>query len=315
MASGKPGLLLFTAIIERMCEPIAERFDVLRLWNESEPEAAIRERGRDVVAILTTGQDHRIDAALMDRLPNLRIIAAVGAGYAGVEVAAARTRGITVANAGDTHSGDVADHAMALTLAVTQRILPNDAWVRSGAWVAQGYPQPRRALSAERFGILGLGHIGHAIAHRLEPFGGEIGWWSPTARSVPWRRHASALALADWCTILIVAVRGDVLGLVDRKVIDAVGRDGCIVNIARGRVIDEDALIAALCEGRLGGAALDVFRDEPTPPERWASVPNVVLSPHAAGMTTEALERLRDTAVRNLKSVLDGGAVANEVFS
>jgi len=312
MTSGKPGLLLFTSNMDRMCAPIAERFDVLRLWSES--DAAIRERGADVVAILTSGQD-RIDAALMDRLPKLRLIVAVGAGYERVDIAAAKRRGITIANAGDTHSGDVADHAVALTLAVIQQVLPGDAWVRSGTWQAKGYPPVRRALSAERFGIVGLGRIGRAIAKRLAPFGAEIGWWGPTDRPAEWPRHESALALAAWCTTLIVAARGDAVALVDRQVIDAVGSDGYIINVARGQVIDEDALIAALRDGRLGGAGLDVFREEPAPPGRWASVPNVVLSPHVAGVTAGAMARLRDTAVRNLTTALEGGAVVNEIQS
>jgi hydroxypyruvate reductase len=312
MTSGKPGLLLFTSNMDRMCAPVAERFDVLRLWSEG--DAAIRERGADVVAILTSGQD-RIDAALLDRLPKLRLIVAVGAGYERVDIAAAKRRGVTVENAGDTHSGDVADHAVALTLAVIQQVLPGDTWVRSGTWEIKGYPPVRRALSAERFGILGLGRIGRAIANRLAPFGAEIGWWGPTDRPAGWPRHESALALAAWCTTLIVAVRGDAIALVDRQVIDAVGSDGYIINIARGQVIDEDALIAALRDGRLGGAGLDVFREEPAPPGRWANVPNVVLSPHVAGVTTVAMARLRDTAVRNLKTALEGGAVVNEILS
>lgn len=312
MASGKPGLLLFTSNMDRMCEPIAERFDVLRLWSEG--DVAIRERGADVVAVLTSGRD-RIEAALMDRLPKLRLIVAVGAGYEGVDVPAAKIRGITVANAGDTHSGDVADHAVALTLAVIHQVLPNDAWVRSGTWEIKGYPPARRALSAERFGILGLGRIGRAIANRLAPFGAEIGWWGPTDRPAGWPRHESALALAAWCTTLIVAARGDAMALVDRHVIEAVGRDGYIINVARGQVIDEEALIAALREGRLAGAGLDVFREEPAGPGRWANVPNVVLSPHVAGVTAEAMARLRDTAVRNLRTALEGGAVVNEILS
>jgi lactate dehydrogenase-like 2-hydroxyacid dehydrogenase len=312
VASGKPGLLLFTSNMDRMCEPIAQRFDILRLWSES--DLAIRERGAEVVAILTSGKD-RIDAALMDRLPKLRLIVAVGAGYEGVDVPAAKRRGIIVANAGDTHSGDVADHAVALTLALTQRLLPNDAWVRRGTWQTRGYPPNRRALSAERFGILGLGRIGRAIANRLAPFGAQIGWWGPTDRPAQWPRHESALALAAWCTTLVVAARGDAVALVDRHVIDAVGHEGYIINVARGQVIDEDALIAALRDGRLGGAGLDVFRDEPAAPGRWADVPNVVLSPHVAGVTVQAMARLRDTAVRNLKTALDGGAVVNEILS
>jgi hydroxypyruvate reductase len=309
---GKAGLLLFTSNMDRMCEPIADRFDVLRLWTEADPDLAVRERGGNIVAILTSGRD-RIDSYLMERLPKLRLIVAVGAGYEGVEVSAAKTRGITVANAGDTHSGDVADHAVALTLAVIQQIIPGNGWVRSGTWERCGYPPHRRALWAERFGILGLGRIGRAIASRLMPFGGDIAWWGPTARPAPWPRHDSALALAHWCTTLIVAARGDAVGIVDGGVIDAVGRDGYIINIARGQVVEEDALITALREGRLGGAGLDVFREEPTSPERWADFPNVILSPHVAGVTTEAMARLRDTAVRNLKTALDGGAVVSEV--
>jgi hydroxypyruvate reductase len=312
MASAKPGLLLFTSNMDRMCEPVAERFDVLRLWSEG--DAAIRERGASVVAILTAGKD-RIDATLMQRLPKLRLIVAVGAGYEGVDVRAARMREIIVANAGDTHSGDVADHAVALALAVIQRIPAGDAWVRSGTWETKGYPPNRRALSAERFGILGLGRIGSAIASRLAPFGAEIRWWGPNDRHTRWPRHDSALALAAWSTTLIVAARGDAVSLVDREVIEAVGRDGYIINIARGQVVDEDALIAALRDGRLGGAGLDVFREEPAPPARWASVPNVVLSPHVAGVTVEAMARLRDTAVRNLRTALEGGAVVNEILS
>jgi hydroxypyruvate reductase len=308
----KPGLLLFTSNMDRMCAPIAERFDVLRLWSEG--DAALRERGASVVAILTAGKD-RIDATLMERLPKLRLIVAVGAGYEGVDVGAARMREITVANAGDTHSGDVADHAVALALSVIQRIPAGDAWVRSGTWETKGYPPNRRALSAERFGILGLGRIGSAIANRLAPFGAEIRWWGPNDRHTRWPRHDSALALAAWCTTLIVAARGDAVALVDREVIEAVGCDGYIINIARGQVVDEDALIAALRDGRLGGAGLDVFREEPAAPARWAGVPNVVLSPHVAGVTVEAMARLRDTAVRNLRTALEGGAVVNEILS
>src|SRR5579862_4309524 len=206
MASAKPGLLLFTSNMDRMCEPVAERFDVLRVWSEG--DAAIRERGAGVVAILTAGKD-RIDATLMQRLPKLRLIVAVGAGYEGVDVRAARMREIIVANAGDTHSGDVADHAVALALSVIQRIPAGDAWVRSGTWETKGYPPNRRALSAERFGILGLGRIGSAIASRLAAFGAEIRWWGPNDRHTRWPRHDSALALAAWSTTLIVAARGD----------------------------------------------------------------------------------------------------------
>lgn len=313
--SCKPGLLMFYPYMEYMAGEAAARFDLVKMWEEPDFEAAITAKGASVAAILTTGQDHPIDAALIGRLPALKVIVAVGSGYAGVDVAAARARGVTVANAGDTHSGDVADHAIALAFALVQRLFPGDAYVRDGSWEAKGYPPHRRALSGERIGILGLGLIGQAVAERLVPFGCEIGWWGPNDKPVPWQRHDSPLALARWCTTLIVAARGDCLGLVDRAMIAALGTDGHIVNVSRGGVIDEDALIEALRAGQLAGAGLDVFRDEPTSAARWRDVPGTILTAHVAGQTAEAMARLRQAAALNLLTALDGGAVVNEIMA
>ena len=142
-----------------------------------------------------------------------------------------------------------------------------------------------------------------------------MAWWGPNDRAEPWPRLGSPRALAEWATTLIVAVRGDAGVVVDREVIDALGPKGLIVNVARGGVIDEDAMIAALREGRLAGAGLDVFQTEPTPPARWEGVPGTILSAHSAGLTIEAMARLRDAAVTNLKTALDGGPVLNELLA
>ena len=313
--SAKPGLLMFYPYMVHMAGEAAKRFELLKMWEDPDIDTVIAAKGGSVVAILTTGQDYPLDAALFGRLPKLKLIVAVGSGYAGVDVAAARARGVKVANAGDTHSGDVADHAIGLAFGLIQQLFPGDAYVRAGTWAEKGFPAHRRALSTERFGILGLGLIGKAIAERLVPFGCEIGWWGPNPKPVPWQRHDSPLALAQWCTTLIVAARGDSLGLVNRAVIDAVGPDGHIINISRGGVIDEDALIEALRAGRLGGAGLDVFREEPTSPARWRDVPNTILSAHMAGQTVEAMARLRHAAATNLLTALDGGAVINEIMA
>jgi lactate dehydrogenase-like 2-hydroxyacid dehydrogenase len=313
--SAKPGLLMFYPYMVHMAGEAAARFDLLKMWEEKDPESAISAKGASVVAILTTGQDYPINAALFDSLPALKLIVAVGSGYAGVDVAAARARGVMVANAGDTHSGDVADHAIGLAFGLVQQLMPGDAYVREGTWAEKGFPPHRRALSAQRFGILGMGLIGRAIAERLVPFGCEIGWWGPNPKAVDWQRHESPLALAKWCTVLMVAARGDCLGLVDRGMIDAIGADGYIVNVSRGGVIDEDALIEALRERRLAGAGLDVFREEPAPAARWRDVPGTILSAHMAGQTTEAMARLRSAAARNLLTALDGGAVVNEIMA
>lgn len=306
----KPLLLLSHASADRLLgDALTDRFDRLKLWEASDPDALLRARGGEVIAALTT----TLDAAMLDCLPKLKLIAVPGAGYEDIDVAAAKARGITVANAGDAHSADVADHAVALTLASIHRLPDMHAWVRDGAWERSGSPARRHALSAQRFGIVGLGNIGSAIAERLTPFGGEIAWWAPNNKPAAWPRRDSLRDLADWCTVLIVATRGDVEDLIDAATIAAVGSDGLLVNITRGGVLDEDALIAALRTATLGRAALDVFVDEPPPPARWQDVPNLILSPHVAGVSHESIERLRDAAVHNLLTVLDGGNVVNEV--
>ncbi len=306
----QPALLFCDQREEHLLDgALADRFDFIRLWEAQDPRATLEARGGEVIATLTT----HLDKSMLDRLPNLRLIAVPGAGYDGIDVAAARARGIKVANAGNTHSGDVADHAVALTLAAVHRLPEMHAWVRDGRWLHSGLPKRRRAMSAQRFGIVGLGNIGSAIAQRLALFGSEIAWWSPHDKSAAWPRRDSLIDLAHWCTALILATRGDAAGLIDAGTIAAVGPEGLIVNISRGTVIDEDALIAALRDGRLGYAALDVFAEEPASPERWRDVPNVILSPHVAGVSHESIAHLRGAAIRNLLTVLDGADVVNEV--
>ena len=306
----KPTLLLFTESAERMLDgALSDRFEFIRLWQADDQDALIAARGAEVTATLTL----RLDASLLDRLPNLRLIAVPGAGYEHVDVAAARARGVTVANAGDTHSADVADHAVALILASIHRLPEMHAWVKSGRWRSDPPPARRHAMSAQRFGLVGLGNIGTAVAERLAPFGGEIAWWSPRPRLAPWPRRENLLDLAYWCSVLIVVTRGDAAGLIDAGTIAAVGADGLIVNVSRGAVIEEAALIAALKEGRLGRAALDVFAEEPILPQRWRDVPNVIMTPHVGGVSEESTSRLREAAIRNLLSVIDGSTVVNEI--
>lgn len=199
-----------------------------------------------------------------------------------------------------------------MLLASIHRLPELHDWVLTGSWSGKGYPRFRTAMSGHRFGIVGLGNIGAAIAHRLDPFGGEIAWWGPREKDAPWSRRDSMHDLARWCSVLVVAARGDAVRQVDVDVIAAIGAKGLKVNISRGAVIDEEALISALKDGRLGAAALDVFEDEPTPPGR-KGVPNVLLSPHIAGASVESVGRLRDAAIRNLSTALDGGPVVNEV--
>jgi lactate dehydrogenase-like 2-hydroxyacid dehydrogenase len=308
----KPVLLFNAGFGERLLNgALADRFECISLLETANPQAVLAARGADVVAVLTT----QCDASLLASLPNLRLIVAPGAGYEGIDVAAARARGVRVANAGDTHSRDVADHAVALAIAAIHRLPEAQASVRGGGWLAGTATPVRHALSAQRFGIVGLGNIGLAIGRRLAPFGGEIAWWSRSRKDAAWPRRDSLMELAQWCTTLFVATRGDAAGLIDAQTIAAVGPEGLIVNISRGSVIDEEALIAALKEGRLGYAALDVFVEEPASPERWRGAPNVILTPHIGGVAYESIARLRKAAIRNLTSLLDGGPLVNEIIS
>jgi hydroxypyruvate reductase len=307
---GKPGLLLWSEGAQQLLgDALSDEFEIIRLWQAQDSDAVLRGRGKEIIATLTS----ELDSAVLDRLPNLRLVAVPGAGYEKIDVALLRARGIRIANAGDAHSSDVADHAVALAIASIQRLTEMHAWVLEGSWSRNGTPPRRHGMSAQRFGIVGLGNIGTAIAKRLVPFGAEIAWWSRQHRPAPWPRRDSLLDLARWCTTLIIATRGDALKLIDANIISAVGPDGLIVNIARGGVLDEEALIAALKQGQLGRAALDVFTQEPTPPERWREVPNVILSPHVAGVSHESIDRLRDAAILNIRSALHGGPVAHEV--
>jgi phosphoglycerate dehydrogenase-like enzyme len=188
--------------------------------------------------------------------------------------------------------------------------------VRSGEWGKVRRPQGR-SLTGRKLGVVGLGHIGVAAARRAEAFGLEVSWWGPNPKDAPWPRADSLLRLAGDSDILIVASRADAsnAGLISRDVIAALGPGGLLVNVARGSIVDENALIEALKSGALGAAALDVFVEEPTPPSRWADAPNVLLSPHDAGGTAETVPRMTALALENIRLHLAGEPLTAEVPS
>jgi lactate dehydrogenase-like 2-hydroxyacid dehydrogenase len=281
-------------------------------WGDPDPMAALPQAGADARVLLTYGDFHGNDQ-IFDALPNLALVHLLGAGYDGIDPGALRKRGILLANVGGLNSSFVADHVMALALAVNRRIPDADAWVRSGQWTRESFPK-MRSFSGQRAGIVGLGNIGQAVAQRLAGFGIPVSWWGPREKpGEPLPRAENLLALARDSDLLVVACVGgpETRRLIDAEVIGALGPKGVIVSVARGSVIDEDALIAALKGGRLGGAGLDVFAEEPTPPERWAGVPNVVLSPHHGALTAELLTLIPQVVSENIRRFLAGGQVAN----
>jgi len=238
-------------------------------------------------------------AEQMDMLPGLGIVANYGVGYDAIDVAAATERGIRVTNTPDVLTDDVADLAVAMLLAQVRDLVGAERFVRSGEWAEAGAYPLRRKASGARAGILGLGRIGREIADRLAAFKMEIHYHSRAEKPTPgWTYHADPVALAEGVDFLVVALVGgpETAGLVSKEVIEALGPQGVLVNISRGTCVDEGALLDALETGRLGGAALDVFLNEPDIDPRFRALSNVVLQPHqgsATHATRAAMARLQ----------------------
>ncbi len=290
-----------TGFLESFC-------NVYRLWEGPPMEAQA-----DIRAIVVAGE-FELDKALIERLPNLTHVACFTSGYDGIDVAWCRARGLIVTHAPGVNHEDVADHAIALILAARRRIVVGDRAVKDGTWKLDDRLMTP-STKGQKLGIVGLGGIGEAIARRAEPMRMAVSWWGPRDKDSPWPRAASLLALARDSDVLVVACRADETnrGLISREIIEAVGPQGLLVNVARGQLVDEDALIAALKDGRLGQAALDVYIDEPTDPARWADVPNTVLTPHTGGATTEAVQGMLMLLIQNLQAVLGGNAAVTPV--
>jgi lactate dehydrogenase-like 2-hydroxyacid dehydrogenase len=310
MPKSKPALLILQPHLGLLSPFLEPEFTVWRFW-EGPPIESV-----SVIEAMVVAGEVEVDKRLAESLPKLGLIACFTAGYDGVDLKWARTRGLKVSHSPGVNHEDVADHAMGLILAAWRRIAEGDRAVRAGAWkAAEKMLTP--SLGGHRLGVVGLGAIGEAVARRAEAFRLEVSWWGPREKpQAPWPRAESLLALAKASDILVIAARADeeTRGLISREVIEAVGPAGLLVNISRGQVVDEDALIEALKDGRLGMAALDVFQSEPTAAKRWAEVPNTVLTPHAAGATTGAVPRMMALTIENLRRFFAGEALVNPVL-
>ena len=268
-------------------------------------------------ALITIGANVT-DAALMEAMPKLKLICCFGSGHEGVDVAEAERRGIEVTNTVGANAATVADLAVALLLASIRKVVAADRITRAGKWRGDS-PAPLlflRGLTGRKIGIVGLGAIGMKIAKRLEGFETGIGYFGRNEKQgVPYRYFRSVLDLATWADTLILAHRADETNrhLVNAAVLDALGPEGHVVNISRGSAIDEDALIAALKNGTIAGAALDVFEDEPNPRTDLVTLPNIVVTPHLGGGTSEAIVAMGDTVIANLDAFFDGKPLPNPV--
>jgi lactate dehydrogenase-like 2-hydroxyacid dehydrogenase len=303
------------ALKPALADALVSAYDAAVLPDGDGRDAWLRAHGPQVEVVVTSGR-FGVDRALMDRLPALTAIVSFGVGYDVTDVPAARERGIVVSNTPDVLTDCVADTAVGLALDTMRQLSAADRFVRRGAWPTAGdYPLTRR-LSGSRVGILGLGRIGQAIAHRLGAFGCAISYHSRReVAGAPYPYAPSAVALAGVVDLLVVATSGGPASsrLVDREVLEALGPEGFLVNVARGSVVDEDALVDLLTSGGLGGAGLDVFAHEPHVPAALLDLDSVVLLPHLASGTVETRADMVRLTLDNVEAWLTRGELLTPV--
>jgi lactate dehydrogenase-like 2-hydroxyacid dehydrogenase len=280
-----------------------------------EPAEFLATHGSEIRAVVTSGRTG-VDAELMAALPNLGAVVNFGVGYDTTDMDAAAARGVVVSNTPDVLTDCVADTAVGLVIDVMRQFSAADRYVRAGRWPVDGNYPLTRQVSGKRIGIIGLGRIGTAIAQRLSGFGCVISYHNRRAiEGSPYTYVGTPVELARGVDVLIVAAAGGAgtQGLVSGEVIEALGADGYLVNIARGSVVDEEAMVDALVGGRLAGAGLDVFEDEPNVPEALLTMDNVVVLPHVASGTVETRAAMEHLTLRNLDSFLKTGQLVTPV--
>jgi lactate dehydrogenase-like 2-hydroxyacid dehydrogenase len=295
----KPVLLAITTLTDAHRAHIAQSFELVYAPEPAQAREAIAREGARVQAVLTIGSIG-LTAAQMDALPALALVCALGAGYENIDIAHARARGIAVANGAGTNDDCVADHAFGLLIATLRGIPRLDALTREGVWRTALALPPN--VSHKRLGILGLGTIGRKIAQRALGFEMEIGYHNRTPQdALPYRYFGGLEALAAWCDVLVIATPGgpQTRHLVDARILRALGERGWLVNIARGSVVDTAALAEALRTHAIAGAGLDVYESEPAAPAELIGLPNVVLTPHVAGWSPEAVQNSVDRFIAN----------------
>ncbi|WP_027554144.1 2-hydroxyacid dehydrogenase [Bradyrhizobium sp. Cp5.3] len=303
-------VLIYSRFPKTMMARFAERFELLDTGGKPAQEMFSDGELAGVRALLTAGGSP-LGAEAMDLLPKLGAIVCYGTGYDGVDLKAATARNIAVGHSPGANAASVADIAMTLMLATTRRILVADQYVRSGDWAASRKSpmmRPQAGLPGRRIGVYGMGEIGRKIAARCAAFEAEVGYFSRTQHDLPYQYFPSLEALADWCSVLMIAVRAgaETKNAVNADILKRLGEDGYVVNVSRGSVIDEAALVAALTDKSLAGAGLDVYDKEPHAPDALTALPNVVLSPHIGGHTLDSHVAMQNCVLANLTAFFEG---------
>ena len=310
-------VLVFSRFPKTLMQRIGEKFDLLDAGGKPPNEKFSAEQLAEIRAMITAGGTP-LPGRMMDMMPRLKAIVCYGTGYDGVDLKAAAERNITVGHSPGANAASVADIAVTLMLSVTRRVLVLDNYVRSGDWAAakpSPMMRPQAGMPTRRVGVYGMGEIGRKIAARCAAFESEVGYFSRSRRDVPYQYFSSLEALADWCSILMIAVRAsdDTHHVVNADILKRLGEDGYVVNIARGSVIDQAALVQALTDKTIAGAGLDVYAKEPHAPDALTALPNVVLTPHTGGHTLESHRNMQDCVLANLTAFFDGKPLAYPV--
>lgn len=318
-----PAVLLFRRPGGAFSAALRERFAVLDFSASGEPlpaflAAAAAAPDPPRAAIVVGGGSVVVDASLLDAVPSLRCVVSTGAGVDHIDLAECARRGVAVGNSGEVYSTDVADYAVGLLLDVLLQVSAAGRYVRRGSWPVQGDFPLGSKLGSKRIGIIGLGNIGSRIAKRLEAFGCVIHYNSRKPKdSVSYKYFPDVHSLAAASDVLIVAcaLNKATRHVVNKDVMEALGKDGVIINVGRGAIIDEAELVVALKEGKIAGAGLDVFEHEPKVPAELFSMDNVVLSAHAAVFTEESRSDLWTHTIGNLEAFFSGQPLLSPVHA
>lgn len=300
--------LVHGPVMGRIVDRLATTMRVVKLYEQADPAAYLKQHGAEFQA-LVGGFKGKIDAAVMDQMPNLKIISNFGVGYDSVDAAEAGKRGVTVTNTPDVLNDEVADTAMGLLLMTVRRLPQSERYLRAGKWEKEGSFPLSSSLVGRTMGIVGLGRIGKAIAKRAEAFGLKIAYFGRSKQAdVPYTYYSDLTAMARDVTILMVIVPGGAgtRHLINRQVLEALGSNGYLINVARGTVVDEPALIDALKNNVIAAAGLDVFEAEPKVPQALIDLDNAVLLPHVGSGSIETRDAMADLVSGNVLAIAAG---------
>ena len=310
----KPKLLQIGNVTARMTARFEAGFDVSKLFDQEDRAGFLAAEGASFMAIATDGH-WGVPDDVAAALPNLKVVASYGVGYDAIDADGMAARGVLVSHTPDVLNDEVADTAIMLWLAVSRRLVQAEAWARSGDWEAKGAFPLTHTVRGRKVGIVGLGRIGQTIAELASAFDATIAYHTRSEKDVPYAYYPDLVKMAEASEVLIVITPGGpgTRHLINADVMKALGPEGILINVSRGSVVDEAALVAALEAGELGGAGLDVFEAEPKIPDALKAMDNVVLLPHVGSATVETRMAMGDLVCRNLETWLDKGRVVTPV--